>query len=45
MGIEIASGRFGSPSISATDIDTIKQAGDRNHIGNVFTRAWDAVAD
>lgn len=43
--IELESGRFGAPVITASGIETVQKAEDRDKIGNIFTRAWDAVAD
>lgn len=40
VSIEIA-----GTSFHPSNINSITQATDRDHIGNVFSRAWDAVAD
>ncbi len=34
-----------NPHITAQDVETIKAASDRDHIGNLATRLWDKIAD
>ncbi len=45
MTIDISGGRFGSVSLGMQDVQNIRQAADRDHIGSVFSRAWDKIAD
>ena len=39
------SGSWSSRSIDHAELATIKQASDRNHVGNLAERVWDAIAD
>lgn len=45
MTIDISAGRFGPVSLATQDVQNVRQATDRNHIGSIFSRAWDKVAD
>lgn len=45
MTIDISAGRFGPVSLATQDVQNVRQANDRNHIGSIFSRAWDKVAD
>ncbi|MGA0585262.1 MAG: hypothetical protein ACO2ER_15325, partial [Castellaniella sp.] len=45
MTIDISAGRFGPVSLAAQDVQNVRQATDRDHIGSIFSRAWDKVAD
>jgi hypothetical protein len=45
MTIDVSAGRFGPVSLATQDVQNVRQANDRNHIGSIFSRAWDKVAD
>jgi len=45
MTIDVSAGRFGSVGLTAQDVQGIRQATDRDHIGSIFSRVWDKVAD